>query len=394
MPWQGVSPVDLRMRFVTEYLSEQFSVTELADSYGISRKTAHYWINHYRREGPGRLAGASRRPHAMPRATPDAIVAQVIAMRRHHPGWGAGKIRDRLVTLEPETSWPCRDTIHTLLVRAGAVRRRRRPPRRAVEGPHPLRRPIAPNEEWTADFKGQFATGGVLCYALTVRDGFSRFVLRCQALTSTALAPTQAQFARVFAEYGLPERIRTDNGTPFAGRGLAGLSRLAVFWIRLGIEPTRGRPGCPGDNGAHEQFHRVLKQQTACPPAGSLRAQQRRFARFVEEYNTIRPHDAVNHAPPATHYQPSPRPFPRRLPPLEYPGDRVRRRVSDNGRVKWRGRNLFLSEVLAGLDVAFAAIDDGVWLVYFATRPLAIFHERSWHLESPARTPPPQAPRL
>ena len=367
-------------------------MTELAASYGISRKTAYYWVKHYEREGPGRLAGASRRPHHMPRATSEEIVARLIGMRRRHPSWGAGKIRDRLLQLEPATAWPCRDTIHTILLRAGAVRRRR--PRRVVAPSRHLMRPTQPNEEWTADFKGQFPTGSVVCYALTVRDGFSRFVLRCHALTSTALAATQAQFARAFAEYGLPERIRTDNGTPFAGHGLAGLSRLTVFWIRLGILPTRGRPGCPGDNGAHEQFHRILKQETASPPASSLVAQQRRFTRFVEEYNTIRPHDAVGHAPPASRYQPSPRAFPRRLPPLEYPAHCLVRRVCDTGRVKWCGRKLFLSEVRAGLEVGFAAVDDGVWLVYFAALPLARFDERTWRLESPDRTPPPQAPGL
>ena len=391
MPWQGVSPVDLRMRFVTEYLSEQFSMTELAASYGISRKTAYYWVKHYETEDPGRLAGASRRPHHMPRATPEAIVARLIAMRRRHRFWGAGKIRDHLLKREPTTAWPCRDTIHTILMRAGLVRQRRQ--RRVVAPAHHLTRPTRPNEVWTADFKGQFHTGdGVLCYPFTLRDAYSRFVLRCHALPSTAQVDTQAQFARAFAEYGLPERIRTDNGPPFAGHGLAGLSRLTVFWVRLGILPERGRPGRPGDNGSHEQFHRVLKQHTARPPAASRAAQQRRFARFVEEYNTIRPHDAVGHAPPDTRYQPSPRPFPRRLPPLEYQTDRLVRRVSETGGIKWQGRKLFLSQVLAGYDVALAAVDDGVWLVYFAALPLAIFHERTWRLESPDRTPPPQAP--
>jgi putative transposase len=391
MPWQGVSPVDLRMRFVTEYQTEQFSMTELAESYGISRKTAYYWLHLYERDGPGRLAGGSRRPHHMPRATSEEIVARLLVVRQSHPFWGAGKIRDYLARIEPGTAWPCRDTIHDILVRAGHVRQRRS--RRSVPTSHHLVRPTAPNEDWTADFKGQFFTGDrALCYPFTLRDGFSRFVLRCQVLTSTCLADTQAQFARAFAEYGLPERIRTDNGKPFAGHGLAGLSRLAVWWLRLGILPERGRPGRPGDNGSHEQFHRVLKQHTARPPAPSLVAQQRRFTRFVEEYNTIRPHDAVGHAPPATRYTPSTRPFPRRLAPLEYPGDRVVRRVSGTGAVKWHGRRLFLSEVLGGLDVAFAPVDDGIWVVYFAAWPLARFSERTWRLESPDRTPPPPVP--
>jgi putative transposase len=383
--------MDLRMRFLTEYQTEQFSMTELAESYGISRKTAYYWVKLYERGGPGRLTGASRRPHHMPRATTEAVVHRLVAERCRHPFWGAGKIRDHLTRIEPETAWPCRDTIHAILVRAGRVRQRRR--RHGVATPHHLVRPTRPNENWTADFKGQFFTGDrVLCYPFTLRDGYSRFVLRCYALTSTCLVDTQAQFARAFAEYGLPERIRTDNGRPFAGCGLAGLSRLAVWWLRLGILPEYGRPGRPGDNGAHDQFHRVLKQHTARPPAASLAAQQRRFARFVEEYNTIRPHDAVGHAPPATRYTPSPRAFPRRLPPVEYAGDCVVRRVSATGAIKWHGRRLFLSEVLGGLEVGLAAVDDGIWVVYFAAWPLARFCERTWRLESPDRTPPPPVP--
>lgn len=393
MPWQGVSPVDLRLRFMTEYLTEHYSMTELAASYGISRKTAYYWVRQYERAGPGRLAGASRRPHTMPRTTSAEIVDRLVALRRRYRHWGAGKIRDHLVRTEPTTRWPCRDTIHAILVRAGHVRQRRQRPR--VAPAHHLTPPTAPNLVWTADFKGQFCTGdGVLCYPFTLRDGYSRFVLRCTALTSTRLAPTQAQFARAFAEYGLPDRIRTDNGPPFGAAGLAGLSRLAVWWLRLQILPERGRPGCPGDNGSHEQFHAVLKRQTARPAAPSLRAQQRRFAAFVDEYNQIRPHDAVGHAPPATRYQPSPRPYPRRLPPLEYPGDALVRRVSPAGRVKWGGRHLFLSHVLAAEDVGFTAVDDGVWIVRFAALPLALFHERTWRLESPERTPPPQPPRV
>jgi putative transposase len=393
MPWQGVSPVDLRLRFISDFLSGLHTMTELAASYGISRKSAYYWVRQYQEEGPGRLVGASRRPHRMPRATEAEVVARLLAVRRGHPHWGAGKIRDHLVLVEPTKTWPCRDTIHTLLVRAGAVRQRRQ--RRTVAPSHHLTTPTAANQVWTADFKGQFCTGdGVLCYPFTLRDGYSRYVLRCSGLTSTRLLTTQTQFARAFAEFGLPERIRTDNGPPFGGTGLAGLSRLTVWWLRLGILPERSRPGCPGDNGSHEQFHRVLKQQTARPPASSLTAQQRRFVAFVDEYNTVRPHDAVDHAPPATRYTPSTRLLPRRLPTLEYPADAHVRRVSTAGRIKWNGRDLFLSEVLGGQNVGLTATDDGIWLVSFAALPLALFHQRTWRLDSPERTPPPQGPRL
>jgi putative transposase len=281
MPWQGVSPVDLRLRFITEYLTESYSMTELAAAYHISRKTAYYWVRQYQREGPGRLAGASRRPHQMPRATSPEIVERLVAARQRHPTWGAGKLRDWLMRRAPDTTWPCRDTIHTILTRAGAIRHRRR--RRGGIAPPPhLTIPRAPNHVWTVDFKGQFCTGdGVRCYPFTLRDGYSRYILRCAALRSVRTSETQPQFARAFATYGLPERIRSDNGPPFGAASLAGLSTLAVWWLRLGIWPERSRPGRPGDNGAHEQMHAVLTRDTARPPAPTRHAQQQRFTRFV-----------------------------------------------------------------------------------------------------------------
>lgn len=392
MPWQGVSAVDLRLCFMSEYLTELDSMTELAASYGISRKTAYYWVRQYERDGPGRLAGASRRPHHMPRATPRELVDVVVAARRRHPTWGAGKLRDWLTRRQPETTWPCRDTIHRLLTREGLVRRRRRA-RPAIASAGHLTPPTAPNVVWTVDFKGQFRTGeGALCYPFTLRDGYSRYVLRCHALSSVRREVAQPQFVRAFAEFGLPDRIRSDNGAPFGARALAGLSRLAVWWLRYGILPERIRPGCPGENGSHEQFHAVLKRETARPPAPTRAAQQRRFDRFVDEYNHDRPHDAVGHAPPVTRYAPSPRPLPPRLPPLDYPLGLMVRRVSDAGHIKWHSRPLFLSYVLAGQDVAFDPVDDGIWLVRFAAIPLATFHERTWRLHSPEHRPSPPAP--
>ncbi|MDE3156609.1 MAG: DDE-type integrase/transposase/recombinase [Acidobacteriota bacterium] len=377
------------MQFVTECLTELYTVTELAADYGISRKTAYYWLRHYERDGPGRLAGASRRPHRMPRATPLDLVARLVAARQQHPTWGAGKLRDWLVRREPTVPWPCRDTIHTVLTRAGLVRRRRRP-HRAIAPPRHLTVPTAANQVWTVDFKGEFATGdGVLCYPLTLRDGYSRYILRCAALPSVRTELTQPQLVRAFAEYGLPDRIRSDNGPPFGAPALAGLSRLAVWWLRLGILPERIRPGCPGENGSHEQFHAVLKRETAQPAAATRAAQQQRFRRFVAEYNHERPHEAVDHAPPATRYTPSPRPYPARLPAPEYPLAWPVRRVMAAGQIKWRGRRLFLTAVLAGEDVALEPVDDGRWLVRFTALPLALWDERTGQLRSPVPPPSP-----
>lgn len=376
MPWQGVSPVDLRMRFITEYLTEHYSMTELAAVYGISRKTAYYWVRLYEREGPGRLAGASRRPHQMPRATSETIVAQLLAARRRHPTWGAGKLRDWLVRRSPEGTWPCRDTIHTILTRAGAVRRRRRR-RPIIAPPRHLTVPTRPNLVWTVDFKGEFCTrDGAWCYPFTLRDGYSRFVLRCSALRSTQTPAVSPHFVRAFAEYGLPERIRSDNGGPFASPGLGGLSSLSVWWMRLGITPERIAPGHPEQNGSHEQFHAVLKAETARPPAPNRTAQQQRFRRFVREYNEERPHEALGNHAPATRYEPSRRGLPARVPPIHYPGHMEVRRVGSNGCVSWHSTPLFVATALAGHDVAFEEVDDGLWTLHFATVPLARYDER------------------
>ena len=389
MPWQGVSIVDSRMAFVTEYLTGQVSMTELAAAYGVSRPTGYYWLHAYEREGPGRLAGGSRRPHRTPRATAPAVVAAVLRARDRHPHWGAGKLRAWLQRHAPDQTWPCRDTIHQLLARAGKVRQPRR--RRTVLAPPPhLRVPTAANVVWTVDFKGEFRTGdGHWCYPLTLRDGYSRYVLQCTALPSVRGEHTTPALARAFAAYGLPERIRSDNGPPFGSpTSLARLSRLAVWWLRLGVWPERITPGRPQQNGAHEQFHRVLKRETACPPAGSRRAQQRRFRTFVTEYNHERPHEALDQLPPATRYTPSPRPLPRELPAPVYPAAWEVRRVLCGGEIKWGGRPLFLTHVLAGEDVALEPVDDGVWLVRFAALPLAVFHEREWILRRPDSASP------
>jgi hypothetical protein len=230
---------------------------------------------------------------------------------------------------------------------------------------------------WTIDYKGEFLTGDRrYCYPLTLRDAFSRYVLRCDALTAHTLAVTRPRLEQAFAEYGLPDRIRSDNGPPFGGPGLGRLSTLAVWWIRLGIIPERIEPGCPEQNGSHEQFHAVLKAETARPPAANARAQHQRFRRFCHEYNRERPHEALGQTPPAAHYQRSARPLPRRLPPLEYPGHAEIRRVDQNGYVSWQGAPLFVSVALAREDVAFEEVDDGLWTVQFATLPLARYDAR------------------
>ena len=373
MPWRETSPMEERLDFVREYETELFTMTELAAQYGISRKTGYKWLERHDAEGALGLLDRSRRPHSSPQATAPALTEALVALRKRHPRWGAPKLLTVAARREPDAAWPSRSTVCDLLKARGLVSpRQRRNPR--AQG----RAPIAPitriNETWTTDFKGQFRTGdGVYCYPLTLRDGFSRFVLRCDALVGPTYEATRPRFERAFAKYGLPERIRSDNGGPFAGTGLGRLSRLSVWWMRLGIIPERIALGHPEQNGSHEQFHSVLKAETARPPAATAAAQQRRFGRFCREYNHERPHEALANDVPASCYQPSSRPLPRQLPALEYPGHCEIRRVSSIGQVSWSGAPVFLSEALAGEDVAFEEVDDGLWTIRFASVALARF---------------------
>jgi putative transposase len=377
MPWRELKPMEQRLELIREYESGLLTMTELVAQYGVSRKTAYKWLERYGQEGVRGLADRSRRPRHSPQATALDIVEAVVALRRRHPRWGAKKLLRVLRRRHPAVAWPRRSTVCAWLHARGLVepRRRRTPTPDAARSP--LLPATAPNEVWTTDFKGEFRTGdGYYCYPLTLRDAFSRFVLRCDALAGRTTAETRRRFARAFAEYGLPARIRSDNGGPFASPALGGLSQLSVWWIRLGIIPERIAPGHPEQNGSHEQFHAVLKAHTTRPPAATARAQQRRFAAFCAEYNHERPHEALREDTPAEHYQPSPRPLPRRLPPLEYPRHTEVRFVSSNGCVSWVNDPLFLTTALAGEYVAFEEVDDGLWTVRFANVVLGRFDER------------------
>ena len=240
----------------------------------------------------------------------------------------------------------------------------------------------APNAVWTADFKGQFWLGdSTLCYPLTIADGYSRMLLSCRALTSTQVAESRPVFVRAFQEYGLPGRIRSDNEVPFATQALARLSPLSVWWVRLGILPDLIDPASPQQNGRHERMHRTLKRDCTRPPSHSRRAQQRRFETWRTEFNDLRPHEALADATPASYYRPSPRAYPHRLPPLEYPGHYEVRRVSHNGGIHWRCHWVNVSQTLGGEYVGFVEIDDAEWDVYFGLLRLGRFHEGTLHIE-------------
>lgn len=381
MPWSQTSPMDQRTHFIADYLRETLNITELCDLYGVSRKTGYKWIDRYLRQGPAGLEERSRKPSHSPNATPEEVVQALLDVRRRHPSWGAKKLRAIVHQRHPRWDLPGRSTVCDILSRHGMVPKKKS--RRRIGHPgKPTSVMLAPNDTWSADFKGQFKThDGLYCYPLTVTDGYSRYLLGCQALDSTAVAGARPVFTRLFKEYGLPKRIRTDNGAPFATNTLARLSALSAWWVRLGVLPELIEPGKPQQNGRHERMHKTLKAEATKPPAGNLQAQQRKFNRFREEFNNERPHEALDQRTPASLYTPSPREMPNRLPPLEYPDRFEVRYVSANGGIRWNRDWVNVSIVCAGEYVGLEEIDDGIWNVYFGPLKLGRLHERHMRIE-------------
>jgi transposase InsO family protein len=354
--------------------------TELCALYSISRVTGYKWLERAERSGLDFLEELSRRPHSCPHATSAALQARLLDARRHHPTWGPRKLLalvHRQDRRQGETfAWPARSTVAELLRRNGLTIPRRRRPSRGHLG-RPLTPMSAPNVIWTADYKGQFRLGdGRYCFPLTVQDGYSRYLLGCRGLTGTTTVECRPVFQRLFQEYGLPEIIRSDNGVPFATGALARLSQLSVWWIRLGIYPETIEPAHPEQNGRHERMHRTLKRETARPPAPTTRSQQQRFDLFRDEYNAVRPHQALQDATPGSLYTRSPRPYPNTPPPMEYPPHFEVRLVSANGGIRWLRGWVNISHVLGGEYVGFEEIDDGEWDLYFGRMKLGRFHER------------------
>jgi len=377
MPWRERSPMDERVQFISDHQRQLWTMTELCDRYGVSRRTGYKWLGRYDADGPAGLTNRSSRPHHHPQTTDEEIVAAIVAVRKRYPRWGAKKILAVLAEREPEWMLPAISTANDILKRAGLVasRRRRRPVAHPGYQPHTV---TEPNAVWSADFKGQFRTRDAqLCYPLTICDVASRFVLTCQGLPAPTAADTIAVFRQAFRRYGLPHRIRTDNGEPFAAPSLGRLSRLSVWWVRLGIYPELIRPASPQQNGTHERMHRELKADTTRPPAADRRAQQQRFARFRRRYNHDRPHEALGQQQPDRLYTVSPRRLPRRVPPLEYPGHYELRRVAAPGVMWWHSRPTVVSTVLIGETIGLEPIDDGEWDLHFGPIRLGRFDERT-----------------
>jgi transposase InsO family protein len=356
--------MDQRVAFIADWLRDEWTMTELAERYQISRKTAYKWVARYEADPGHGLAERSRAPHAHGRALAEDVRAAVRTLRRAHPRWGPKKLRAILTAREPDTMWPAASTMGDLLRRDGLSQPRRRT-RYVVPLTQPLAAARAPNDVWCADFKGWFRTAdGTRCDPLTVTDARSRFVLCCRIVAPTAQG-VRPWFERTFREYGLPGALRTDNGSPFASTGPGRLSALAVWWLKLGIQLDRIDPGHPEQNGRHERFHLTLQEDTTTPPARSPAAQQRRFDRMRGEFNRLRPHEALAQQPPARVYVPSPRPYPARLEDPWYDATHQVRRVNANGQIKWKGELVFVSEALRRQVVGLAETERGDWTVRF-----------------------------
>lgn len=382
MPWDERTRMDQRVRFIGALESYQYTMTELCCAYGISRKTGYKWAQRWCLEGVKGLEDRSRAPQRRPLRTAGRCEEMLVAARRAHPTWGARKLLEWLRRKHPRLPWPAHSTGGEILKRYGLVEPRQR--RRALPRPvRPVVEAEAANALWTADYNGEFRTGDrQLCYPLTVADRFSRYLLGCRARRSTSYVEARPAFERLFREFGLPRAILTDGGSPFASaRSPRRLSRLSVWWVRLGIRPVVIEPGKPQQNGSHERMHRTLKQATARPPAPTLWRQQVCFDSFRREYNEERPHEGLDMKTPSELYRPSSRPFPSRLDEMSYPGHYEVRRVRCSGEIKWQGERRFLSEALAGELVGFEETDDGVWSLSLGPLLLGRYDARDRELE-------------
>lgn len=382
MPWKDTKPMDERIKFISDRLSGTFTVTELAIIYGISRKTVYKWITRYDEHGIDGLKELSRVPKSCPHKTDNALVARLIRAKTERMNWGPKKILAMLKDREPGIDWPSVSTVEKLLKQNGLVKKRKR---RKVVPPYsePFLDAREANTVWSADFKGHFRTGdGRWCYPLTISDNASRYLLSCRALSSPCYSETRKWLEWSFREYGLPEALRTDNGTPFAGRGLTGLSRLSLWLIKLGIRPERIRSGHPEENGRHERMHRTLKEDTAKPPAKDMKKQQELFDKFISEYNELRPHESLGQKPPASVYKASPIRYPEKFRSIEYDEGIAVRIVKDSGEIMFGGGRYYLSEILSGERVGLVEVDDGRYEIRFGFHPLCVLDIRKGKIET------------
>ena len=375
MSWKGVTIMDQRVRFISEYLNALFPFSELCRQFEVSRKTGYKWVNRYREYGVEGLTERSRRPHQCPHHTPEEIIQAIIDARTKHPSWGPKKLLNIISTRHSNWELPAISTTADILKREGLIKPGKRRLRRKHPG-CPKTTTDEPNDIWTADYKGHFKMkNGLYCYPLTVCDMHSRYLLACDGHKAISIRDSTFQFIKLFEEFGLPKRIRTDNGVPFASSALARLSSLSVWWIKLGIYPEQIEPGKPQQNGKHERMHRTLKKEATIPPGQNLKGQQRKFNEFKKEYNEIRPHEALNMQTPSAVYRPSKRRMPRKVKTYDYPSHFQVRLVSRNGGIRWKHDRVPVSSTLIKEYIGFEEVDNDIYNVYFCDILIGRFFE-------------------
>ena len=386
MPFKETCRVEERIALFREYEMGVFTVSDLCRRHGISRETFYVWKRR-RESGKARwFEELSRAVGSCPHVTSGRLADRIIAARRRFPHFGPKKIKAWLERQRPEVAWPAASTIGDILKREGLVERRRRRRRAIAQGEVVVPATVA-NEEWSIDFKGWFRTAdGERCDPLTITDAASRYLIEVRIVEPT-WAGVRGALERVFAEIGLPDAIRSDNGSPFGSTGAGGLSALSVWWLKLGIEPRYIPPSSPQDNGRHERMHRTLKAQTSKPAAANASEQQARFDRFRRHYNEERPHEALQQTPPARRWQTPDRTLPARLEDPWYDADHEVRRVRPSGAIKWRGEDVFIGEALAGELVGLAEHEPDCHIARFCQHDLGVIDRHRRFL----RFAPPRA---
>jgi transposase InsO family protein len=382
MPWKQDDIVELRKQFIYEYLDKNYpSFSYLCQSYGISRPTGYKWIERFVQGGINNLADRSRAPKNNPNKIPEKICQLIIEKKLAHKYWGPKKILDNLRKHDPTLVLPADSTAGEILKRKGLVKKRRK--RWRVPANEQAFDEITKNNQvWSVDYKGHFTLGnGTICYPLTITDGHSRFLLRCQGLNNTRYYDAKSWMEQTFREYGLPDAIRSDNGSPFASIAAGGISRLSMWWIQLGIRPERIKPGHPQQNGRHERMHKTLKEETTKPPAYNEALQQKRFDDFLYEYNHERSHEALARKCPDEVYQPSTRPFPEKIKPITYDEGLQVRTVKRGGEIKWKNKHIYISQVLSHEKVSLEEIDNDVWEICYGFYKLGIIRGSEMKLE-------------
>lgn len=381
MPWKKTCVMDLKVQMISDWLTHNYSPTELSRIYQISRKTVYKWISRYEKDPENGLNDRSRAPHNSPNAVPNSVKEIIIETKLIYPHLGPNKVMDYLRRQYPDQYWPADSTAGLVLKKAGLVRPKKRR-NRVSPSILPFSECNTSNSVWSADYKGDFKTGkSSRCYPLTVSDNYSRYLFACQALTNTRYVNARPVFERLFYQYGLPLAIKTDNGIPFASTALGGLSRLSAWWVRLGITPERIEKGKPNQNGRHERMHRSLKDGAINPARYSIKAQQKAFDQYRFEYNEIRSHESLDRKTPGEVYQLSDRSLPSKLPELHYDSDYKVRKVKHSGEIMWQGHTIYISQVISKERIGLRQVSEDLWGIYYSFYQLGYWNQRKKRVE-------------